>query len=269
MGNLKTGYRLRPVRIVTTTGSTSVPGYPSAVKGLALTQDFDLDAQGQPREARTAHTGRGGSWSVCHINSGRRLNPAQWLLTRGEALELVERLGEFSTDWDQCKDYAALQRWAPALVEYFDNFAEEHGLKHTNGKPNPAFPHEQSEPSVDQQEEDAVVARTELATEVAAEEEQEAEAEAPLQFHCSEAGCPGTHASMNEYCALERYVENAPAFTGEEDDDGSGRPAAPPGWEWKEPGFDSYLICPCGDEIEQDGKCPAGHVSFLRQWGFI
>lgn len=29
------------------------------------------------------------------------------------------------------------------------------------------------------------------------------------------------------------------------------------------------LICPCGRVIEQDGRCPNGHVSPLRERGLI
>ena len=29
------------------------------------------------------------------------------------------------------------------------------------------------------------------------------------------------------------------------------------------------LICPCGNTIELDGKCPNGHISPLRQHGYI
>jgi hypothetical protein len=32
---------------------------------------------------------------------------------------------------------------------------------------------------------------------------------------------------------------------------------------------DDMLICPCGDTIELDGRCPAGHVSPLRRAGLI
>ena len=42
------------------------------------------------------------------------------------------------------------------------------------------------------------------------------------------------------------------------------------GWE-VEPGMgmDAMLICPCGDTIEQDGRCPQGCVSPLRSAGLI
>lgn len=42
--------------------------------------------------------------------------------------------------------------------------------------------------------------------------------------------------------------------------------------EWSTDGFgpfDSCLICPCGITIEQDGRCPNGHLSPLRQLGLI
>lgn len=42
-----------------------------------------------------------------------------------------------------------------------------------------------------------------------------------------------------------------------------------PGWETDGFGFDSCLICPCGDVIEQDGICPQGCVSPLREMGMI
>ena len=34
-------------------------------------------------------------------------------------------------------------------------------------------------------------------------------------------------------------------------------------------GLDFNLICPCGYMIEQDGECPEGHVSPLREMGLI
>ena len=42
------------------------------------------------------------------------------------------------------------------------------------------------------------------------------------------------------------------------------------GWELEDPNSDeSYFVCPCGDTIEQDGKCSEGHVSPLRELGMI
>lgn len=32
---------------------------------------------------------------------------------------------------------------------------------------------------------------------------------------------------------------------------------------------DATLICPCGYEIEPDGRCPEGCVSILRDMGII
>lgn len=32
---------------------------------------------------------------------------------------------------------------------------------------------------------------------------------------------------------------------------------------------DGTLVCPCGRRVEDDGKCPNGHKSPLRQLGFI
>jgi hypothetical protein len=43
----------------------------------------------------------------------------------------------------------------------------------------------------------------------------------------------------------------------------------PEGWETDGMGFDSLLICPHGHTIEQDGKCPEGCVSPLREMGMI
>lgn len=45
----------------------------------------------------------------------------------------------------------------------------------------------------------------------------------------------------------------------------------PPGWEHDalDYGYDFHVYCPCGDEIEQDGVCPDGHVSPLRAMGWI
>lgn len=40
-------------------------------------------------------------------------------------------------------------------------------------------------------------------------------------------------------------------------------------WTTDDMGISSNLICPCGHVIEQDGSCPNGHVSPLRQEGFI
>lgn len=42
--------------------------------------------------------------------------------------------------------------------------------------------------------------------------------------------------------------------------------AAERGWEAD---GDDLLVCPCGDVIELDGRCPAGHVSPLRRAGLI
>jgi len=41
--------------------------------------------------------------------------------------------------------------------------------------------------------------------------------------------------------------------------------------DWQTDGFgiDSCLICPCGNMIEQDGKCQCGNISPLRQLGLI
>jgi hypothetical protein len=41
------------------------------------------------------------------------------------------------------------------------------------------------------------------------------------------------------------------------------------GWEHDGYGYDSNLICPCGDTIELDGECPQGCVSPLIQMGMI
>lgn len=42
------------------------------------------------------------------------------------------------------------------------------------------------------------------------------------------------------------------------------------GWEYESGyGIDGNLICPCGYTIEQDGRCPDGCVSPLRQLGLI
>lgn len=43
----------------------------------------------------------------------------------------------------------------------------------------------------------------------------------------------------------------------------------PEGWETDGMGMDSLLICPCGITIEQDGRCPNGHVSPLITMGLI
>lgn len=45
----------------------------------------------------------------------------------------------------------------------------------------------------------------------------------------------------------------------------------PEGWgvHDAEMGMDCLLVCPCGHVIEQDGTCPAGHVSPLRESGLI
>lgn len=41
------------------------------------------------------------------------------------------------------------------------------------------------------------------------------------------------------------------------------------GWSTDDFGIDSNLICPCGYTIEQDGTCPDGCVSPLREMGLI
>ena len=43
----------------------------------------------------------------------------------------------------------------------------------------------------------------------------------------------------------------------------------PEDWEHDGFGFDSNLICPCGDVIELDGECPQGCVSPLLEQGMI
>ena len=45
----------------------------------------------------------------------------------------------------------------------------------------------------------------------------------------------------------------------------------PKGWTHNADTFgeDFTLVCPCGIEIEQDGTCPNGHVSPLREQGLI
>lgn len=44
----------------------------------------------------------------------------------------------------------------------------------------------------------------------------------------------------------------------------------PHGWEMADPtSFDSPLVCPCGEVIEQDGACPEGCVSPLHTAGWI
>lgn len=32
---------------------------------------------------------------------------------------------------------------------------------------------------------------------------------------------------------------------------------------------DGMLVCPCGRRVEDDGQCPNGHVSPLRERGLI
>jgi hypothetical protein len=43
----------------------------------------------------------------------------------------------------------------------------------------------------------------------------------------------------------------------------------PEGWETDGFGIDALLICPHGTYIEQDGECPEGCVSPLRELGLI
>lgn len=43
----------------------------------------------------------------------------------------------------------------------------------------------------------------------------------------------------------------------------------PEGWQTDGYGLDALLICPCGNTIEQDGRCPQGCVSPLREQGLI
>lgn len=43
----------------------------------------------------------------------------------------------------------------------------------------------------------------------------------------------------------------------------------PDGWETDGYGLSSCLICPHGETIEQDGECPEGCVSPLREMGLI
>jgi hypothetical protein len=38
--------------------------------------------------------------------------------------------------------------------------------------------------------------------------------------------------------------------------------------DWSTDGL-GVLICPCGNRVEDDGQCPNGHVSPMRQEGFI
>lgn len=38
--------------------------------------------------------------------------------------------------------------------------------------------------------------------------------------------------------------------------------------EWGTDGLGT-LICPCGNRVEDDGKCPNGHISPLREMGLI
>lgn len=40
------------------------------------------------------------------------------------------------------------------------------------------------------------------------------------------------------------------------------------GTEWTTDGM-GVLICPCGNRVELDGKCPNDHVSPLREAGLI
>jgi hypothetical protein len=48
------------------------------------------------------------------------------------------------------------------------------------------------------------------------------------------------------------------------------RDLLPEGWELEEGfGLDGNLICPHGHTIEQDGECPDGCVSPLRELGVI
>jgi hypothetical protein len=49
------------------------------------------------------------------------------------------------------------------------------------------------------------------------------------------------------------------------------RAILPEGWDIDSEGYglDFLLICPCGDVIEQDGECPDGHISPLREQGLI
>lgn len=41
------------------------------------------------------------------------------------------------------------------------------------------------------------------------------------------------------------------------------------GTDWEVGIYGDTLICPCGNEIELDGKCPEGCVSIMRQLGCI
>lgn len=43
----------------------------------------------------------------------------------------------------------------------------------------------------------------------------------------------------------------------------------PEGWDHDGYGFDSLLICPHGETIEQDGRCPEGCESPLMEMGMI
>jgi len=44
----------------------------------------------------------------------------------------------------------------------------------------------------------------------------------------------------------------------------------PEGWEYQdEYGMDGLLTCPCGYQIEQDGRCPNGCVSPLIRLGLV
>jgi hypothetical protein len=42
-----------------------------------------------------------------------------------------------------------------------------------------------------------------------------------------------------------------------------------PDWDTDGFGMSANLICPCGIVIEQDGRCPNGHVSPLIEMGLI
>lgn len=43
----------------------------------------------------------------------------------------------------------------------------------------------------------------------------------------------------------------------------------PEDWSTDGYGIDSCLVCPCGITIEQDGRCPNGHISPLRGLGLV
>lgn len=233
----RTGYHPRTFTVKGVGGdSVEIKGYArKAYPHLAITQ-YEKDAR---------------QWRVTHLPTGLAVSPITWKLTRLEAEQFADFLTVESPQgfWesDDVAFYAKTNRdFGNWLQRAFAAHNLHRGIvySHPGAKPEAVYPAQPPAPALQSD-----VNPGSLPTPT--------EADQFIHDHVTVVKVDVPPAPEPKWAQLGWAVPVEDRFIDA-------------GWDLVDPEFsDSYLVCPCGNEIEQDGHCAVCGPSPLRQQGLI